>query len=442
MVQFKNVTKIYDKRIVAVNEVSFRLIDGEFVFLIGPSGSGKSTLIKMLVRDETPTVGNVYFNDRDITRVNRSKVYKIRREIGVIFQDFKLIQDKTAYENIAFAMEVAGKKAHEIKETVPYVLDIVGLSQRMKAFPRQLSGGEQQRVAIARALSNNPKLLIADEPTGNLDPGSAWDIIQILTKINQWGTTVIMSTHGTDIVNTLGKRVIQMEKGRVIRDDDKGKYEMAKEFESNMAQSVDETKEKKSGPIKISIKKGNKANEQVEAKQEQELDENESNEVVGLDNAQKTRLLLNPFKRKNKKIQIEKDNSNADQSRNSHAHLHFDLNETVSESEDNQKSEPAKETQIQKTNEESSVQARTDKKDNAMKFASIVAQAKAEKESQDTPLKELELPSKIYKILKKSGFQTVEQVIEAGPEGLESIVDLTPENIIDIAKKITDFTDE
>jgi cell division transport system ATP-binding protein len=256
MLEFNHVTKIYDSNIVAVNDVSFTIKDGEFVFLIGASGSGKTTVIKMLIRDEVPTSGSVYFHERDITKISRSRVYKVRREIGVIFQDYKLIQDKTAYENVAFAMEVAGKKNKEIKETIPYVLDIVGLAHRASSFPRQLSGGEQQRIAIARAIANSPKILIADEPTGNLDPSSAWDIVQILNKINNWGTTVIMSTHGTDIVNSLNKRVIQMEGGKIIRDDNKGQYELAakKEFEKKMNDNAEEVvgkKEKKK--IKISM---------------------------------------------------------------------------------------------------------------------------------------------------------------------------------------------
>ena len=239
MIQFNNVSKIYDSKVTAVTDVNFKVDSGEFVFLIGPSGSGKTTIIKMLIRDEYPSDGKIFFDDSDITRYNRRKVYKLRREIGVIFQDFKLIQDKTAYENVSFAMEAAGKQNKDIKKTVPYVLDIVGLSDRMGAFPRQLSGGEQQRVAIARAISNNPKLLIADEPTGNLDPASAWDIVQILSKINNWGTTILMSTHGTDIVNSLNKRVIQMDKGKVIRDDNKGQYEMTNNFEHRMLETVE-----------------------------------------------------------------------------------------------------------------------------------------------------------------------------------------------------------
>lgn len=272
MVEFRNVSKLYDTNLPAVEDLSFEIKDGEFVFLIGPSGSGKTTVIKMLIRDEVPTEGSIFFNDIDITRLSRRKIYKLRREIGVIFQDFKLVQDKTAYENVAFAMEAAGKKNHEIEETVPYVLDIVGLSNRMNAFPRQLSGGEQQRVAIARAIANNPKILIADEPTGNLDPASAWDIVQVLTKINNWGTTVIMSTHGTDIVNSLNKRVIQMEKGKIVRDDNKGQYEITsknieQQLKNQTLELVEEPKKKKQFSVKIpkniNVEASTESNEQV-----------------------------------------------------------------------------------------------------------------------------------------------------------------------------------
>jgi cell division transport system ATP-binding protein len=245
MVQFKSVTKIYKNSIVGVNNISFVIDPGEFVFLIGPSGSGKTTIIKMLIRDEIPTTGKIFFDDRDITNLPRRHIYKLRREIGVIFQDYKLVSDKTVYENVSFAMEAAGKTNKEIKEAVPYVLDIVGLEHRMDSFPNELSGGEQQRVAIARAIANNPKILIADEPTGNLDPASAWDIVQVLTKINSWGTTVIMSTHGTEIVNSLNKRVIQMHKGEIIRDDNEGQYEMTSTYESSTVNSIEQDKEKK-----------------------------------------------------------------------------------------------------------------------------------------------------------------------------------------------------
>ncbi|MCA9377278.1 cell division ATP-binding protein FtsE, partial [Candidatus Dojkabacteria bacterium] len=262
MIQFHQVTKQYPGNEFSLGEVDFNIDEGEFVFLIGPSGSGKTTLIRMLIREEKPSEGKIFFDDRDITNLSRRNVYKLRRQIGVIFQDYKLLPDKNAYENVAFAMEAAGRSNRDIQETVPYVLDIVGLSHRADAFPEQLSGGEKQRIAIARAVSNNPRLLIADEPTGNLDPASAWDIVQILSKINNWGTTVIMSTHGTDIVNTLNKRVIQMESGKVVRDDNKGMYEITAKFEDRMLseggeEQVDEedTAELRKGPIKVNIAK-------------------------------------------------------------------------------------------------------------------------------------------------------------------------------------------
>jgi cell division transport system ATP-binding protein len=177
MVKFLTVTKKYQPTISALEEVTFDINEGEFVFMVGPSGSGKTTIIRLLIREEDPSIGKIFFDNEDITKYNRNKVYKLRRKIGVIFQDFKLIPEMTAYENISFAMEAAGRSEKEIKENVPYLLDIVGLTSRMKSFPHQLSGGEKQRVAIARAMANNPKLLIADEPTGNLDPDSAWDVV-------------------------------------------------------------------------------------------------------------------------------------------------------------------------------------------------------------------------------------------------------------------------
>jgi cell division transport system ATP-binding protein len=264
VIQFQNVTKRYKDNDFAINDLNFVVNPGEFVFLIGPSGSGKTTVIKLLIREELPSNGRIFFDDFDITRLSRNSVYKLRRQLGVVFQDYKLIPDKTVYENVAFAMEVAGKTDKEIAETVPYLLDIVGLTHRARAFPDHLSGGEKQRVAIARAVSNNPRVLIADEPTGNLDPGAAWDIVQILSKINNWGTTVIMSTHGSDIVNTLNKRVIQMVNGKIIRDDSRGFYEQSvlnqKETddeqspeESAVENAVAESTNRK-GPIKVSLK--------------------------------------------------------------------------------------------------------------------------------------------------------------------------------------------
>ncbi|MBN1915617.1 ATP-binding cassette domain-containing protein [Candidatus Dojkabacteria bacterium] len=244
MIRFLSVSKKYSDEITALDNVSFEVQDGEFVFLVGPSGSGKTTAIKLLIREEIPDEGRIFFEDLDLADISRDLVYELRRRVGVIFQDFKLLEDKDAYENVSFALEAAGKSDNDIKETVPYVLEIVGLKDRMDAFPRELSGGEKQKVAIARALANNPKVLIADEPTGNLDPTSTWDIVQVLNKINNWGTTIIMATHGSEIVNTLGKRVIRMEGGRLIRDDIKGTYDPVEDFETKILVNTQLTKEK------------------------------------------------------------------------------------------------------------------------------------------------------------------------------------------------------
>jgi cell division transport system ATP-binding protein len=265
MIQFHQVNKNYNGNEFQINDLNFTVDPGEFVFLIGPSGSGKTTVIKMLIREELPSEGKIFFDDFDITRLTRSSVYRLRRQIGVVFQDYKLIPDKTVYENVAFAMEVAGKKDREIRETVPYLLEVVGLANRQRAFPAHLSGGEKQRVAIARAVANNPRVLIADEPTGNLDPAAAWDIVQILTKINNWGTTVIMSTHGTDIVNTLNKRVIQMQDGVIVRDDKHGFYEKVEGEKAKGKKGVDTFTLSRKGDIKVSFS-NNKTSEDKEKK--------------------------------------------------------------------------------------------------------------------------------------------------------------------------------
>lgn len=223
MIEFVSVTKSYND-LVALEDVTFEIEEGEFAFFIGPSGSGKTTIIKLLIRDEEPSKGKIFFYDSDISKLKGSKIIKLRREMGVVFQDFKLLPYKNIYENIAFTLEVSGRKEVDIKETVQYVLELVGLTDRQKAFPHEISGGEQQKIAIARAVANNPKLLVADEPTGNLDPQSSWEIIKLLSKINEWGTTIIMATHGSDIVNTLGKRVIELDKGIIISDNKKGSY--------------------------------------------------------------------------------------------------------------------------------------------------------------------------------------------------------------------------
>jgi cell division transport system ATP-binding protein len=225
MIEFKNVSKVYDNNVTALKDVNVRIERGEFVFLVGPSGAGKSTFIKMLLKEVEPTNGSIIMNDNlDITKLKRKQVPFYRRKIGVVFQDFRLIQGLNVYENIAFAMRVIEAPQKEIRKRVPMMLSLVGLSNKYKSFPHELSGGEQQRVALARAIVNNPALLIADEPTGNLDPDTAMDIMEILSDINRAGTTVLMATHAKDIVDVMKKRVIAVEKGTIARDEIRGLY--------------------------------------------------------------------------------------------------------------------------------------------------------------------------------------------------------------------------
>lgn len=224
MITFDHVTKHYTVRDRALEDISFTITAGEFVSLIGKSGSGKSTLVKLLLGEIRPTSGNIWFNDFDVDAMKSSELQNYRRNIGFVFQDFKLINHKTVYENIAFAMEVAGKTDTEIIEDIPYVLDLVGLTHKANNFPSECSGGEQQRLAIARAIINQPDLLIADEPTGNLDPIATKEVVGILKKINELGTTVIMTTHNKSVVDGLHKRVIALESGRIISDNHNGTY--------------------------------------------------------------------------------------------------------------------------------------------------------------------------------------------------------------------------
>jgi cell division transport system ATP-binding protein len=224
MIHFEKVTKVYPNNCVALSEVSFAVKPKEFISIVGHSGAGKTTLVKMILAEERPTSGKVFFDSADVHAVRRHELNKIRRKIGTIFQDFKLIPDKNAYENIAFAMEVAGRTDDEIASDVPHVLELVNLGDKVWNFPNELSGGEKQRVAIARAIVNQPDLVIADEPTGNLDPVNTFEIVQILKKINNLGTTVVLTTHNKGVIDSLAGRVITMENGRVIRDDENGKY--------------------------------------------------------------------------------------------------------------------------------------------------------------------------------------------------------------------------
>ena len=218
MIEISNVSKTYETGNKAIKDVSLTIDDGEFVFIVGRSGSGKSTLMKLLLKELEPTKGRIVVNDMDLGRMPRRYIPKYRRRLGVVFQDFRLLKDRTVFENVAFAQRVIGVPGRVIKETVPEMLRLVGLSSKYKAYPRQLSGGEQQRVAIARALINNPEVLLADEPTGNLDSFNTHGIMKLLEEINQRGTTVIVVTHSQEMVDEMNKRVITMERGSVISD--------------------------------------------------------------------------------------------------------------------------------------------------------------------------------------------------------------------------------
>lgn len=226
MIYFDQVSKVYDDESLALDNVTLHIEPQEFVSIVGHSGAGKTTLLKMLLAEDHPTNGSVFFESSDISLLSKKDISKLRRRVGIVFQDFRLLPHKTVSENVAFAMEVAGRSEEEILSDVPYALELVDLLHKANAFPDQLSGGEQQRVAIARALVNQPDVLIADEPTGNLDPVNANEIIQILKKINDIGTTVLLTTHNKGVIDELGRRVITMEGGKIIRDDQEGGYNL------------------------------------------------------------------------------------------------------------------------------------------------------------------------------------------------------------------------
>ena len=224
LIQFKNVSKIYGNGTYALSNVNLKIESGEFVFLVGPSGAGKSTMIKLLLREIEPSVGEIVVNNKELSKMKRKEIPYYRRNLGVVFQDFRLLPDQTVYENVAFAMEIVEASKKEIRRQVPIILGMVGLSSKANAYPHQLSGGEQQRTALARALANNPSILIADEPTGNLDPHTSMEIMRIINMINHRGTTVIMATHAKDIVDSMKKRVVTFRKGVIISDQEKGGY--------------------------------------------------------------------------------------------------------------------------------------------------------------------------------------------------------------------------
>jgi cell division transport system ATP-binding protein len=233
MIQLEDVSKVYDGGTVAVRDVSLEIPKGEFVFLVGPSGSGKSTLIRLMLRQELPTGGDIWVAGKHITKMPSWKVPLLRRSVGTVFQDFKLLPSKTVFENVAFALEVIGRPKHVVQSQVPQVLRLVGLSAKADRLPRQLSGGEQQRVSIARAFVNRPLILLADEPTGNLDPATSVGIMRLLDRINRTGTTVVMATHDHAIVDAMRRRVVALERGSVVRDQAGGAYERGAEPSPN-----------------------------------------------------------------------------------------------------------------------------------------------------------------------------------------------------------------
>ncbi|MBO4953599.1 MAG: cell division ATP-binding protein FtsE [Clostridia bacterium] len=224
MISLQGVSKVYPNGTVALDQVDLEIQKGEFVFVVGPSGAGKSTVIKLLLHEEVPTEGDVYINDYCVNQLSRKELPYLRRSMGVVFQDFRLLPNKTVYENVAFAMEVVGESKRKMRRTIPSILSMVGLAHKARMKPSELSGGEQQRVALARALVNNPPLLVADEPTGNLDPQTASEIMDLLDQINRRGTTVVVATHAKELVDAMKKRVITIEDGKVAHDEERGAY--------------------------------------------------------------------------------------------------------------------------------------------------------------------------------------------------------------------------
>lgn len=222
MIKFENVSKIYEPDISVLQDISFEIKKGEFVSIVGKSGAGKTTLIRLILGLEKPTSGKVFFDNKDVALMNSSELQQLRRKVGGIHQDYKLLPNKNVFENVSYILQVEGKEDDQIQEEVPKILEIIGLQDRKDKFPSELSGGEQQRLAVARALVNHPEIIIADEPTGNLDPYNSYDVVSLLEKMNQQGCTIILSTHDKEIINKLKKRVITLENGKVIRDDKEG----------------------------------------------------------------------------------------------------------------------------------------------------------------------------------------------------------------------------
>lgn len=225
MVRFENVNKKFISSTSALSDINFEINDGEFVFITGPSGAGKTTILRLLIRDIVPSSGKIFLNGWELVKMKSQEIPKLRRKVGMVFQDFRLLMDRTVFENVAIALELRGLEDKEIEKRVRNVLELISLSDKADLFPAQLAGGELQRTCLGRALVGKPEVLLADEPTGNLDPGTSWEILKLLTQINKMGTTVIMATHNVDVVNSLKKRVITLSKGKIVKDEKEGKYE-------------------------------------------------------------------------------------------------------------------------------------------------------------------------------------------------------------------------
>ncbi len=310
MVDFKNVTKIYLDTVVALDDITLRIEQKEFTFVVGPSGAGKSTLLKLLIRQDFPTQGEIFFEDVDVINIPKKLISVYRQQMGIAFQDLKLIECRTARENIEFALEIINKPKKEIEETTDYLLDLVNLKDRAHLLPKQLSGGEKQKVAIARALANQPKILIADEPTGNLDPQSSMEILDILNTVNSLETTILAITHDHDIVNKMKKRVIALEKGKVVSDEMGGykytnapkKDDIKKKVEENTEKQKDKDEEKKKDEGKENKKKGKKQKKEEKKKEESEIS------LLKLGKKLEEKLLKNNFDTFDKLLDItEKD---------------------------------------------------------------------------------------------------------------------------------------
>jgi len=243
MIEFQNITKIYDNGAKGLYDVNITINNGEFVFIVGSSGSGKTSFVRLLLKEIEPTKGKILIDGKDLSKISRKDTPYFRRKMGVVFQDFRLLKNKTVYENVAFAMRIVESTNKEIRRTVPQVLHLVGLTKKAKAYPNQLSGGEQQRVSLARAIINKPPLLIADEPTGNLDPETAWDIMMLLNDINNLGTTVVVATHARDIVDDMQKRVVALADGKVIRDTENSGYIFKDTIQDEILQDLDITED-------------------------------------------------------------------------------------------------------------------------------------------------------------------------------------------------------